>query len=183
MPIIRESHIESIKPSKHEPVLSSSLKKVEFVPDENRCYKVTLQFGPNTSWNGMGGLGPHAGWKQEEDPSNKDNLILTPKYVMKEVVMDGATVNGRIQSHNDFVDGLAKNARTANNNPIVTLDQMLAVVKVEEIPGSLPSSRNIFFGNVDKDLLKAFIRQEVMVVIGEMSEKEIADLVAKKTTK
>ncbi len=183
MPVVRESHIESIKHSKHDPVPSGSLKKLEFVPDENKCYKVVLQFGPNTTWNGMGGLGPRAGWKQEEDPTNKENVILTPKYVMKEVVMDGATVNGRIQSHNDFVDGLAKNARTANNNPIVTLDQMLAVVKVEEVPGSLPSSKNIFFGNVDKDLLKAFIRQEVSAVIAEMSDKEISDLVAKKTGK
>lgn len=179
MTIVRESHIEDVKSSTHPPVMSGALKKLEFVPDESKCYRVVLQFGPNVSWNGMSGLGPHAGWKQEEDPSNKENLILHPKYVMKEAVMDGATVNGRIQDHNDFIDGLAKNARTANNNPIVTLDQMLAVIKVEEVAGAL-ASRNIFFGHVDKDLLRAFIRQEAMSVYNELSNKELADLAKKK---
>lgn len=175
--VIRESILEDIKDSKMEPLKAAQLVKMDPVKDTSKCYRITIQVGPGQHWQTIHGAGMRRGFKKEEDPENKENLLITPKYVVKELVTDGATVNGRIQSHNEFIDGMAKNARTENGTPMLTLDRMIAVLKVEEVPGKSIEVSNLLGGRrgFDIDLLNAYIDQRFEVL---MSRKAAAEAVA-----
>jgi hypothetical protein len=177
---VRESIVEDVEVSESPSVSEKELKKLSLEGKPNQCYRMTIQLGPHQSWSGMSGLGSKRGWEIKDDPSDDSMVTADAKYAVYDLTTDGKTLNGLIQGHNEFMDGLSRRqAGNAKTGP-ADLGYMLAVRQFKEIPGKLVGAENMFFGKIDRDGLKAHIREEARAMFQEMKAEEAADLAAKK---
>lgn len=177
---VRESRIEDIQPSSVAATSVKDLKPMTLVGNPTQCYRATVWLGPHVSWSGMSGLGSKNGWDIKPDPSDSDRVIVDPKYAAFDITVDGTTADGLIQGHNEFLEALGKNQPGTNKVAQADLSHMLAVKEIKPISGKLVGVENMFFGRIDKDLLKAYIAQEVIKAMAERDSQDAADLAAKK---
>ena len=150
---------EEPTPSKRQPILSSQLKHMELLPDDQRFYKISVQVGPY-----IGGRMPGSGkWLKQASQVVGEPEKLDPEYRVYDRIVNASEANGYITYANEW---LVANRRKDTTIAAGLLGNMIAVLHTEELPGYVPKSTT--FVNVPVDLLD--------VVIGRIIDARLANM-------